>query len=151
MAATPQRGGVIEGINVTPLVDIMLVLLVVFMVAARVVSSPAVPLDLPQASRPEEVQTVLSVTLPAEGPARVDGQPVDAAALTERARQALARDPAVRAVISADRAVSHGRVMGVLDRLREAGLARVAFGAEAAPAGDAGSRTAPSASPVRTP
>lgn len=136
MGATPQRNGVIEGINVTPLVDIMLVLLVVFMVAARVVASPAVPLDLPRASHAEEVQTILAVALPVGGPARVDGEPVDDAGLTERARRALDRDPAVRAVIAADRAVPHGRVMAVLDRLREAGLARVAFGAVAAEAGD---------------
>jgi biopolymer transport protein ExbD len=140
MAATPQRGGVIEGINVTPLVDIMLVLLVVFMVAARVVAAPAVPVDLPRASRAAGVQTILSVVLPAEGPARVDGQPVDGAALGARARAALARDPEVRAVIAADRAAAHGRVMEVLDRLREAGLSRVAFGAVEDEPGAGGAR-----------
>lgn len=55
---TQPRGGLIEGINVTPLVDIMLVLLIIFMVTARLVDSPAVPLDLPQASQSEDVQTV---------------------------------------------------------------------------------------------
>jgi biopolymer transport protein ExbD len=125
----PQRGGIIEGINVTPLVDITLVLLIIFIVTAKIVVAPAVPLDLPKASKSEEVQSVLSVTVPAEGPMRVDGVVMDDGALSSRARAALARDPELRAVLQADRAVSHGRVMSVLDVLRSAGLVRVAFGA----------------------
>ena len=57
----PRRGGIIEGINVTPLVDITLVLLVIFIVTAKIVVTPAVPLDLPRAAGAEELQTVLSV------------------------------------------------------------------------------------------
>lgn len=128
-SARARRGGIIEGINVTPLVDITLVLLIIFIVTAKIVVAPAVPLDLPHASQSEEVQAVLSVVLPAEGPVQVDGAAIDDAALRERARAALSRDPQLRAVIQADRAVSHGRVMTVLDTLKAAGIARVAFGA----------------------
>ncbi|WP_437711633.1 biopolymer transporter ExbD [Sorangium sp. So ce448] len=128
-SARSRRGGIIEGINVTPLVDITLVLLIIFIVTAKIVVAPAVPLDLPHASQSEEVQAVLSVVLPAEGPAQVDGAAIDDAALRERVRAALSRDPQLRAVIQADRAVSHGRVMTVLDTLKAAGIARVAFGA----------------------
>lgn len=128
-SARSRRGGIIEGINVTPLVDITLVLLIIFIVTAKIVVAPAVPLDLPHASQSEEVQAVLSVVLPAEGPVQVDGAAIDDAALRERARAALSRDPQLRAVIQADRAVSHGRVMTVLDTLKAAGIARVAFGA----------------------
>lgn len=127
--AGPRRGAIIEGINVTPLVDITLVLLVIFIVTAKLVVTPAVPLDLPQASQSEELQTVLSVVVPADGAMQVDGTGVDEDALGERARAALARDPDLRAVIQADRAVPHGRVMVVLDTLKAAGLSRVAFGA----------------------
>lgn len=128
-SARSRRGGIIEGINVTPLVDITLVLLIIFIVTAKIVVAPAVPLDLPHAAQSEEVQAVLSVVLPAEGPVQVDGAAIDDAALRERARAALSRDPQLRAVIQADRAVSHGRVMTVLDTLKAAGIARVAFGA----------------------
>ncbi|WP_437795324.1 ExbD/TolR family protein [Sorangium sp. So ce693] len=128
-SARSRRGGIIEGINVTPLVDITLVLLIIFIVTAKIVVAPAVPLDLPHASQSEEVQAVLSVVLPAEGPVQVDGAAIDDAALRERARAALSRDPQLRAVIQADRAVSHGRVMTVLDTLKAAGIARVALGA----------------------
>jgi biopolymer transport protein TolR len=124
-----RRGGIIEGINVTPLVDITLVLLVIFIVTAKLVVTPAVPLDLPKASQSEELQTILSVVVPADRPMEVDGVATDEAALTAKARSALARDPDLRAVIQADRAVSHGRVLGVLDGLKSAGLGRVAFGA----------------------
>ena len=127
--SAPRRGGIIEGINVTPLVDITLVLLIIFIVTAKLVVTPAVPLDLPKASQSEELQTILSVTGPADGSIQVDGVATDEALLGARARAALARDPELRAVIQADRAVSHGRVMGVLDTLKSAGLVRVAFGA----------------------
>jgi biopolymer transport protein ExbD len=132
-SAGPRRGALIEGINVTPLVDITLVLLVIFIVTAKLVVTPGLPLDLPVASQSEAQQTVLAVSVPAVGPMRVDGVAVDETALAARARAVLAHDPKARAVIQAERAVPHGRVMGVLDALRAAGLVRVAFGA-AAPA-----------------
>ena len=127
--SAPRRGGIIEGINVTPLVNITLVLLIIFIVTAKLVVTPAVPLDLPKASQSEELQTILSVVVPADGSIQVDGAATDEALLGARTRAALARDPELRAVIQADRAVSHGRVMGVLDTLKSAGLVRVAFGA----------------------
>ncbi|HLV64282.1 MAG TPA: biopolymer transporter ExbD [Polyangiaceae bacterium] len=130
MASTAsRRGAIIEGINVTPLVDITLVLLIIFIVTAKLVVTAAVPLDLPKATQSEELQTILSVVVPAEGPILVDGVTIGDAALAHKARAALAADPELRAVIQADRAVPHGRVMDVLDTLKSAGLVRVAFGA----------------------
>lgn len=131
------RGGLIEGINVTPLVDIMLVLLVIFMVTARLVDSPAVPLDLPQAAQSEDVQTVLAISITATGQILVNGEDSTEAALLDSARRALAKDAELRAVIQADGAVPHRQVISVLDQLKEAGLTRVAFGTvrpESAPA-----------------
>ncbi|MCE9671205.1 biopolymer transporter ExbD [Myxococcus stipitatus] len=125
---TQPRGGLIEGINVTPLVDIMLVLLIIFMVTARLVDTPALPLDLPKASRSEDVQTVFAVSIDATGRLFVNGEDATEATLEARARQALARDAELRAVVQADGAVPHRRVIAVLDRLKEAGLTRVAFG-----------------------
>ena len=69
MTPHPNENGIIAGINVTPLVDIMLVLLIVFMVTTTIMVTPAVPLDLPRASQSEELRVVLSVVLP-ERPAR---------------------------------------------------------------------------------
>ncbi|MFB6265118.1 MAG: ExbD/TolR family protein [Bradymonadaceae bacterium] len=121
------RGQMIDGINVTPLVDIMLVLLIIVMVTARFASSSAMPLDLPQASESTSVQTIFAVTLPADGQMRVDGERVDPARLERRAARALDKKPDLRAVIQADGDVPHRRVMETMDALRAAGLTRVAF------------------------
>jgi biopolymer transport protein TolR len=129
-APSGQTDGLISGINVTPLVDVMLVLLVIFIVTAKIIVTPAVPLDLPRAAHGEEVQVVLSVIVPAHGPLLVNGAVLpDDDALTERARAAAARDPDLRAVIQADGDVLHRRVVHVLDELKGAGITRVAFGA----------------------
>ncbi len=130
--ATPSQtsDGLISGINVTPLVDVMLVLLVIFIVTAKIIVTPAVPLDLPRAAHGEEVQVVLSVIVPVRGPMLVDGAALsNEDGLAEKARSALARDPELRAVIQADGDVPHRRVIHVLDALRGAGVTRVAFGA----------------------
>lgn len=128
-SAGPRRGAIIEGVNVTPLVDVTLVLLVIFIVTAKMVVMPAVPLDLPKASQSEELQTILSVVVPARGQTQIDGVAVSEEEVITKARVALAGDPELRAVIQADKAVPHGRVLGVMDALKSAGLARVAFGA----------------------
>ncbi|MFY0530481.1 ExbD/TolR family protein [Archangium gephyra] len=123
------RGGIIEGINVTPLVDIVLVLLIIFMVTAKMVVTPAVPVDLPRASQSEEVQTLLAVTIQPDGGLLVDGVVCTDEELREKAREALGRDEGLRAVLHADGAVPHRRVMAVLDGLKASGVERVAFGA----------------------
>jgi biopolymer transport protein TolR len=122
--------GIISGINVTPLVDIMLVLLVIFMVTTTIVTTSAVPLELPRARQTEEVQVVFSVVLPSAGTALVNGEPMtDDETFARRAKDAFARAPHVRAVIDADGAVPHRRVIHTLDLLKTAGIVKVAFGA----------------------
>lgn len=129
-----SRGRHISGINVTPLVDIMLVLLVIFMVTAQFASPTAIPLDLPKANESEEQQTVLSIELPEDGSVHVNGEAAEAEQLEGLARKELDEDPELRAVIQADGDVSHRRVMRVMDELRAGGLTRVAFGTQ--PDGD---------------
>jgi biopolymer transport protein TolR len=131
MAPPPRDGnGIIAGINVTPLVDITLVLLIVFMVTARLIVTPAVPLELPRASQSEELQAIFSVIVPTTGPTLVNGTPVTSDEILLRlARQALVDDPGLRAVINADGAVPHRKVIHTLDLIKRAGVVRVAFGA----------------------
>ena len=87
MAGSQQpRGGIIEGINVTPLVDIVLVLLIIFIVTAKMVVAPSVPLDLPQASHGEEVMSIFSVVIDKGGKLLIDGEAADEVALGERAK-----------------------------------------------------------------
>ena len=130
-APSGQNGsGIISGINVTPLVDVMLVLLVIFIVTAKIIVTPAVPLDLPHAAHGEEVQVILSIIVPARGAILVDGAPIpNDDAIGDKARAAAAGNPELRAVIQADGDVPHRRVMRVLDELKGARITRVAFGA----------------------
>ena len=128
----------ITGINVTPLVDITLVLLIIFMVTAKLVVSRALPLDLPKAATGSEVQQIFALSLLANGNTLVDGNPSPTdAVLLQHARAALAKNPELRAVVQADGAVPHRRVMHALDVLRQAGLSRVAFGVQKGPPVDA--------------
>lgn len=124
----------ITGINVTPLVDITLVLLIIFMLTAKLVVSRAMPMDLPKAATGGEMQQIFSVRLRADGSMQVDGVAAPSpSALLERAKSALGKQPELRAVVQADGTVPHSRVMQALDVLRQAGLTRIAFGVQLGP------------------
>jgi biopolymer transport protein ExbD len=127
--ANQEADEAITGINVTPLVDITLVLLIIFMVTARLIDNQAVLLDLPKAASGAEVQVVFSIVLTADGTAQVDSRNVpNDDAILAIARETHQRNPEVRAVIKADAAVPHGRVIHVLDLLKQAQIAKIAFG-----------------------
>jgi biopolymer transport protein ExbD len=126
----------ITGINVTPLVDITLVLLIIFMVTTRFIVNQTVPLDLPKASSgTTDVQVVFSIVLSADGRAMVDSKPIDNDdVILQKARDAAVEHPDMRAVIKADAAVTHGRVIHVLDLLKQAHVNKIAFGVTPVPA-----------------
>jgi biopolymer transport protein ExbD len=125
----------ITGINVTPLVDITLVLLIIFMVTTRLVLNQTVPLDLPKAATgTSDVQVVFSIVLVTDGRALVDGKPIpNDDAILGLAREAQTQHPDLRAVIKADAAVTHGRVIRVLDLLKQAKVTKIAFGVSPVP------------------
>lgn len=121
--------GIISAINVTPLVDITLVLLIVFMVTAKIIVSTSLPLDLPKAAKGETVQLVFGLEVHADGALLVDGQRVaDDKAVLGLARESLAKHKDLRAVIRADAKVQHGRIIRILDLLKQAGVSKIAFG-----------------------
>ncbi|MEY2936567.1 MAG: biopolymer transporter ExbD [Pseudomonadota bacterium] len=141
--------GIISGINVTPLVDVTLVLLIVFMVTAKIIVSQGMPMDLPKSASGEEVQNVFSVELTTDGAVRVDSTVVaNDEAIAELARQAKVRNKDMRVVIRADKKVEHGRVIRVLDILKQAGLAKFAFGVSPVPRDDAAPAPAPAPVPA---
>lgn len=129
MAASSNREeDLISGINVTPLVDITLVLLIIFMVTARIIVSQGMPMDLPKAASREEIQQIFSVELTADGKTFVDSRRVESdEAVSSLAQDAKAKNKELRAVIRADKKVEHGRVIHVLDLLKRAGVAKIAF------------------------
>jgi biopolymer transport protein ExbD len=124
----------IVGINVTPLVDITLVLLIIFMVTAKLIVSQSVPLDLPKAASGTEVQVVFSVVLAADGSTQINGKPVpNDEAILPAAAEEQKKNNELRAVIKADSAVPHGRVIHVLDLLKQAHVSKIAFGVTPVP------------------
>ena len=134
-AARQDADDAITGINVTPLVDITLVLLIIFMVTTKIVMNQTVPLDLPKAATgTSDVQVVFSIVLAADGRALVDGKTLaNDDAILQLARDTQAKHPDLRAVIKADSAVTHGRVIHVLDLLKQAHVTKIAFGVTPAP------------------
>jgi biopolymer transport protein ExbD len=121
----------ITGINVTPLVDVVLVLLVVLMVTATYLASRAIPVDLPRGKTGEATTAPLTVSLTKAGALYVDGVPCSEVELRQKLKSARRADPELRAVIAADGAVQHRRVIGVIDLLRQEHVDRFAINVDA--------------------
>lgn len=117
----------ITGINVTPLVDVVLVLLVVLMVTATYLASKAIPVDLPVAATGEASAAPLSVSVDKSGKLFLDGTALSEGELARRVRARRAQEPELRAVIAADGAVSHRTVVRVIDLLRRENVIRFAI------------------------
>jgi biopolymer transport protein ExbD len=120
-------------INVVPLVDVMLVLLIIFMVAAPMMTQ-GMQVNLPQARRATNptVQQTLYVTIPsdfgASGKVQINNDaPFPVAVLTERMRQALLERTDKSVFIRADQGVTMQQFMSVTDRLKDAGVEKVAL------------------------
>jgi biopolymer transport protein ExbD len=117
----------ISGINVTPLVDVVLVLLVVLMVTASYLASHAIPVDLPKGATGEATNSILSVSITREGALFLDGNRVDDQAFRARAQQVHRADAEARAVIAADGGSAHRDVVHVIDLLRREQITRFAL------------------------
>ena len=123
-----RRRGIIAEINVTPLVDIMLVLLIIFMLTAHLLTKQAIEIELPRASQSTALPpTTLAIALKADGAIFLNDKPVTPAALREAIKAAVARDPKSQAVIAGDKRVSHGRVVWVLDTVKSLGITQFAI------------------------
>ena len=102
--------GMVSGINVTPLVDITLVLLIIMMVTAKIIVSQSLPMDLPKAAQGQQIQLVFGVELRQDGATLVDGKRIpNDDAVFPLAKEAFQKNNDLRAVIRADTAVQHGR------------------------------------------
>ena len=115
-------------INVTPLVDVMLVLLVIFIITAPLLTS-SIRLDLPQtdAGQPNEVPRFVSLVVDAKGIVYLNDQPVDYAQLAERLKQAATDHRETEVQLRADQTVPYGRVVELMGIANQAGLSRIGF------------------------
>ncbi len=119
---------IIFAINVTPLVDVVLVLLIILMVTATAIVSKTIPVELPEAAGPTDaVPTTLAVSIDAEGALFLDAQPIDEEGLRRRIRAARENDEDLRAVIAADGRINHARVVQIIDLLRQERVTKFAI------------------------
>lgn len=127
----------ITGINVTPLVDITLVLLIIFMVTARFISEPSLGVNLPKASASastKQEDSRVYLTLNTQRKIFLNNSPVNEQELAGKIQQLLKEKPGLSLVLRADKDVSHGDVMRVLDIVREQGVTQFGIAVEGTPA-----------------
>ena len=121
-------------INMTPLIDVMLVLQVIFIIAAPLMTS-SLKLELPKADAgtATDAPAFITVALNAEGQLFLGELKATDADIATAARAAAKRNPATEVQLRADRAVPYGRVSQLIGQLQAAGLTRIGFVTEAPP------------------
>jgi biopolymer transport protein ExbD len=118
-------------INIIPLVDVVLVLLIIFMATTAFVKETGLNLKLPAAKTggaASQTSRDLTVALGKNGAMTLDGQPTDETILRAALRSRVKRNPQVHLVIKGDSGIPYSRVVRVMDLARQAGLSSVALG-----------------------
>ena len=127
-----HRGGApMAEINIVPLVDVVLVLLIIFMATTAFVKESGLNMKLPAAKTSEVVPQEnkdINVALTRDGGIFVDGKGTSEAALEALMRQRAAQNPETRVVIKGDENIEYKRVVRVMDMAKQTGLPKVALG-----------------------
>lgn len=134
MAIQIKKGRALGALSLTPLIDVVFLLLIFFMVTTTFATQPAgIQVDLPRSSSTDVIPEGedVALVLTADGGVQVDGEAVDLATLRQRLTAAAAADPSTLVVIRADESLTHGRVVAVLDLVRDLGLTHFAIATEA--------------------
>jgi biopolymer transport protein ExbD len=120
---------VICEINVTPFVDVVLVLLVVFMVTAGLMVNKGLKVNLPEAATAEQLgqQTTFNILVNQAGDIYLNGKSVSTDELKQQGKQAISDGKKIVAMISADKGVVYSMVVGVMDALRTEGISEFAL------------------------
>ena len=143
----PQANQPISAINVTPLVDVMLVLLVIFIMAAPLLAA-SIRLDLPKASSATagNPPAAIAVQMNAQGELFVDGKATDMDGLKSLLKQQAERNPQTEVQLSIDQSLPYAKAVALMDAAQTAGLTRMGFVANpGAPAPAADSASQPNA------
>jgi biopolymer transport protein TolR len=127
-----EEDDAITGINVTPLVDVTLVLLIIFMVTAPIIAKQTIEVELPCAAHGgETVNKTFTLVLTKDARIFLNGVETDDAGLVAAVRTARSRGEDVQAIVGADKNATHGAVTHLLDVLKGAGVLRFAIQIEA--------------------
>lgn len=123
----------ITGINVTPLVDVTLVLLIIFMVTARFIAEPSIGVNLPKAGHgtaSDAAANNVFLTINASQQIFLNSKQVDRKDLPQAIAQLQQEKPGFNLILRADRSVTHGEVMSVLDEVRNQGVTQFGIAVE---------------------
>ncbi len=121
----------IAAINIVPLVDIILVVLIIFMVTAPLVLKPTIDVNLPKASTGDETPpTPLNIAITQDGRISLNGQPADPESLAAFVAKTVAEKPDTPAILQADKGITLDRLTEIIDLVKSAGVKRVAFSIE---------------------
>ncbi len=125
-----KRAGIV-GINVTPMVDVVLVLLVIMMVSATYIVAQSLKVELPKSATSDEaVTSTFAVTIDKTGKFFFNQQPVTEDELVAKLREAKASGADVNLVVTADAAALHGNVVHVIDLAKREGISKFAINVE---------------------
>lgn len=121
-------GGEISNINITPMVDIILVLLVIFMVTANFLKKESININLPKvgASDPNVAQSI-QIALTKDGTLLMEGSEVSQERLVEGLSRDVKYRPNMRVTLSADERLPYGKIAGVMGLIRKSGVSRIAL------------------------
>jgi biopolymer transport protein TolR len=130
----PEGSRPMSDINMTPLIDVMLVLLVIFMITAPLMTA-SLRLDLPksEAATPSDAPNFIAVSITPDGKLHVGEEELDAKAFQQRINELGRANAQLEVQLRADRAVPYGRVAELIGWVQAAGLNRIAFVAQATP------------------
>ncbi len=123
----------ITGINVTPLVDITLVLLIIFMVTARYITEPSIGVQLPKASSTAETSSAdnnVYLTIDKQHRVFLNNKQVERGDLSNQIKTLLEKKPALNLVLRADSRIEHGEVISILDQVRKEGVTQFGIAVE---------------------
>ncbi|MBL7686431.1 MAG: biopolymer transporter ExbD [Bdellovibrionaceae bacterium] len=130
-AANQNDDEPIAAINVVPLVDVILVVLIIFMVTAPLVLKPVIDINLPKSSSGDEAPAApLNVALSANGQLMVNGQASTTEQLALIATKTAGEKPETAAILQADKAVTLESLTAIIDVIKSAGIKKVAFSIE---------------------
>jgi biopolymer transport protein ExbD len=129
--ARKGRGGPIMGINITPMVDVMLVLLVIMMVSAVYIVSQTLKVTLPKTANSDApAESPFAVTITKEGRYLYEQKPLDEAGLVQKLHAAKQQKKDATLVVTADKESFHGDVVHVIDLAKSEGIVKFAINVE---------------------
>lgn len=118
----------IAEINIVPFVDIILVILIIFMVTTPLIMKPSINVNLPKAaSGDDSTPSKLSISINPAGEVFLNGQPSTTEDIQVYADGISKENPEIQAIISADKDVSHGKVVEVIDAVKTGGVKKFAI------------------------